>query len=167
AGRWVRWHCPALLLDWGVGIVVGSESRMNSSQHDSRSDKTSFSHMHTVAVIEIATPIPFSFFQAEDGIRDRTVTGVHTCALPISLVLFGDGKQFINPPPSFRRHLRRDTLEDVAFRTRTEGRDYPGEDRGARQDVVPAPHNLLRSEERRVGKEGRSRWQRCYEIESK
>src|SRR5207248_8457372 len=25
------------------------------------------------------------FFQAEDGIRDRTVTGVQTCALPISI----------------------------------------------------------------------------------
>src|SRR5437867_8680263 len=32
------------------------------------------------------------FFQAEDGIRDRTVTGVQTCALPISemqLVIYG------------------------------------------------------------------------------
>src|ERR1017187_7037377 len=28
--------------------------------------------------------IPF-FFQAEDGIRDTSVTGVQTCALPISL----------------------------------------------------------------------------------
>src|SRR5207248_7155805 len=27
------------------------------------------------------------FFQAEDGIRDRTVTGVQTCALPISISL--------------------------------------------------------------------------------
>src|SRR5437867_10782367 len=27
------------------------------------------------------------FFQAEDGIRDRTVTGVQTCALPISGVV--------------------------------------------------------------------------------
>ena len=26
----------------------------------------------------------FFFFQAEDGIRDRVVTGVQTCALPIS-----------------------------------------------------------------------------------
>src|SRR6266705_6353364 len=26
----------------------------------------------------------FFFFQAEDGVRDRTVTGVQTCALPIS-----------------------------------------------------------------------------------
>src|SRR5689334_24339762 len=28
--------------------------------------------------------IQFFFFQAEDGIRDGTVTGVQTCALPIS-----------------------------------------------------------------------------------
>src|SRR5437867_11325120 len=27
--------------------------------------------------------LSFFFFQAEDGIRDRTVTGVQTCALPI------------------------------------------------------------------------------------
>src|SRR5437867_6965103 len=31
----------------------------------------------------------FFFFQAEDGIRDRTVTGVQTCALPISELLLG------------------------------------------------------------------------------
>src|SRR2546430_5044573 len=29
----------------------------------------------------------FFFFQAEDGIRDLTVTGVQTCALPISIAL--------------------------------------------------------------------------------
>src|SRR6185437_16394542 len=29
----------------------------------------------------------FFFFQAEDGIRDKLVTGVQTCALPISSVL--------------------------------------------------------------------------------
>src|SRR5699024_11512166 len=28
------------------------------------------------------------FFQAEDGIRDRNVTGVQTCALPISAYVF-------------------------------------------------------------------------------
>jgi len=27
--------------------------------------------------------VGFFFFQAEDGIRDRDVTGVQTCALPI------------------------------------------------------------------------------------
>src|SRR2546425_8813945 len=31
------------------------------------------------------TVVPF-FFQAEDGIRDKLVTGVQTCALPISPV---------------------------------------------------------------------------------
>src|SRR2546430_2059589 len=44
------------------------------------------------------------FFQAEDGIRDLTVTGVQTCALPISVrqhlldggrVLRADGCQFL------------------------------------------------------------------------
>src|SRR5260221_10308240 len=33
----------------------------------------------------IAVPVFFFFFQAEDGIRDHCVTGVQTCALPISL----------------------------------------------------------------------------------
>src|SRR5688572_32226225 len=32
----------------------------------------------------------FFFFQAEDGIRDLTVTGVQTCALPIFLVVPGE-----------------------------------------------------------------------------
>src|SRR6266404_206191 len=32
----------------------------------------------------------FFFFQAEDGIRDKLVTGVQTCALPISLRPSGD-----------------------------------------------------------------------------
>src|SRR2546427_6678985 len=36
----------------------------------------------------------FFFFQAEDGIRDLTVTGVQTCALPISL-----GRVSIEPFP--------------------------------------------------------------------
>src|SRR6267143_2583524 len=33
----------------------------------------------------------FFFFQAEDGIRDVTVTGVQTCALPISIDLAREG----------------------------------------------------------------------------
>src|SRR2546430_6364972 len=32
----------------------------------------------------VRDPSVFFFFQAEDGIRDLTVTGVQTCALPIS-----------------------------------------------------------------------------------
>ena len=34
----------------------------------------------------------FFFFQAEDGIRDWSVTGVQTCALPISAIQFRESK---------------------------------------------------------------------------
>src|SRR5207249_9120036 len=38
------------------------------------------------------------FFQAEDGIRDRNVTGVQTCALPIYLLgAFGDARETGKP----------------------------------------------------------------------
>src|SRR5256886_11957432 len=36
--------------------------------------------------IEWAREADFFFFQAEDGIRDLTVTGVQTCALPICVL---------------------------------------------------------------------------------
>src|SRR5690554_7461655 len=35
-------------------------------------------------IFECVTFLSFFFFQAEDGIRDADVTGVQTCALPIS-----------------------------------------------------------------------------------
>src|SRR2546430_4918309 len=44
----------------------------------------------------------FFFFQAEDGIRDLTVTGVQTCALPISPRV-----AFPSPVPRGRRESRR------------------------------------------------------------
>src|SRR5258708_15013634 len=37
--------------------------------------------------LDSSTFVSFFFFQAEDGIRDDLVTGVQTCALPISLGL--------------------------------------------------------------------------------
>src|SRR2546425_7008605 len=46
----------------------------------------------------------FFFFQAEDGIRDKLVTGVQTCALPISLE-FGDDVVVVGVEPL--RHLHR------------------------------------------------------------
>ena len=36
-------------------------------------------------VVLLLLLVLFFFFQAEDGIRDRLVTGVQTCALPISV----------------------------------------------------------------------------------
>src|SRR5688572_32001821 len=49
----------------------------------------------------------FFFFQAEDGIRDLTVTGVQTCALPISAGRFlpapHDPRRTAGRPPRGRR----------------------------------------------------------------
>src|SRR2546430_6052314 len=39
--------------------------------------------------VVISIYLLFFFFQAEDGIRDLTVTGVQTCALPILIVVLG------------------------------------------------------------------------------
>src|SRR5438046_5434299 len=80
----------------------------------------------------------FFFFQAEDGIRDWSVTGVQTCALPIcgSWSFYetpGDGSSPSGMPKrsaTCLQHLNRN-------------------------------HNM-RSEERRVGKECRYRWWRYH-----
>src|SRR2546425_10757330 len=45
--------------------------------------------------------IPFFFFQAEDGIRDKLVTGVQTCALPIS---FRTSSGTFSTPPCASHH---------------------------------------------------------------
>src|SRR5208282_440738 len=46
----------------------------------------------------------FFFFQAEDGIRDATVTGVQTCALPISDAhIPGRGEMAGRARPGLRR----------------------------------------------------------------
>ena len=39
-----------------------------------------------VVVVVVCFSCFFFFFQAEDGIRDHCVTGVQTCALPISVI---------------------------------------------------------------------------------
>src|SRR5207248_8740486 len=49
----------------------------------------------------------FFFFQAEDGIRDRTVTGVQTCALPISRRPCWSRRAGTAPTPGCARTRRR------------------------------------------------------------
>src|SRR5256886_9264193 len=54
----------------------------------------------------------FFFFQAEDGIRDLTVTGVQTCALPISVrhpvvAQENQGRIAVRPCPTARRAAAR------------------------------------------------------------
>src|SRR5687768_18032168 len=85
------------------------------------------------------------FFQAEDGIRDVAVTGVQTCALPISDAVEADHLLAIGAAAGQRRaqlHLERARLERLA---RGAAVERPAAlDRRARL--------LLRSEERREGK---------------
>src|SRR5207248_5997362 len=72
------------------------------------------------------------FFQAEDGIRDRTVTGVQTCALPISLEDLGLEAHGIARPAA------RDRLAEME----------PGDQR-ARKPVPVARARRLRGGEHR------------------
>src|SRR5689334_24609139 len=90
----------------------------------------------------------FFFFQAEDGIRDGTVTGVQTCALPIFSRTRAPPHRACVAPVLFEAQVQR-TPDAVALvferrRTKDEGPRTKDE-----QD---------RSEERRVGKECRTRW---------
>src|SRR3989475_4480176 len=91
----------------------------------------------------------FFFFQAEDGIRDLTVTGVQTCALPISVFgddqreCYGAGESLPSGLPTALCLLTR--------RSSSSRRLSPGE-------YYFIADAQIRSEERRVGKECRSRW---------
>src|SRR3712207_8709770 len=90
------------------------------------------------------------FFQAEDGIRDIGVTGVQTCALPISAGVI-----------EVEQVVVLDALEHGPARSvlvsEVERVPQPVEVHAG----AAAPGGFgddLRSEERRVGKECRSRW---------
>src|SRR2546430_9737267 len=89
------------------------------------------------------------FFQAEDGIRDLTVTGVQTCALPILVWLLMDRLKYLLMGILL---LFPNWSATGATIISTLG---PGDSYSACcgfGNVAP------RSEERRVGKECRSRW---------
>src|SRR2546430_6904017 len=98
--------------------------------------------------VVIRCSLRFFFFQAEDGIRDLTVTGVQTCALPISLRVLGVPQRVVDERSG-------ESLERVGLAGM--GAKYPCELSGGEQQRV-AIARALRSEERRVGKECRSRW---------
>src|SRR5699024_11784673 len=85
------------------------------------------------------------FFQAEDGIRDRNVTGVQTCALPI-LKLRVQARAHSGQVAiwlAWRGEAKQHTVSLAANES---------------QPVLLPVALLQRSEERRVGKECRTRW---------
>src|SRR5689334_23669005 len=93
----------------------------------------------------------FFFFQAEDGIRDGTVTGVQTCALPI-----------YDEEVRTRCTALLPQAKAAGWKKRAEA--YLADADGKEKHDLPllAEWERLvgkpRSEERRVGKECRARW---------
>src|SRR5256885_12618908 len=84
------------------------------------------------------------FFQAEDGIRNYKVTGVQTCALPILRAAAADDGHDAAGEHEPRDHDDGEQEHELRLvRVEEDGR---------------LPRVLGRSEERRVGKECRSRW---------
>src|SRR5205823_11120964 len=95
----------------------------------------------------------FFFFQAEDGIRDKLVTGVQTCALPIlrRAGQYGDG--LITDPKTWKQHK-----SEFEAGARAAGKNISAMPVLVEQYAVVGDQQEARSEERRVGKE--CRWRR-------
>src|SRR5256885_4951312 len=106
---------------------MSERASLNSSIGTATSDLNPTSRMTSMSVI-----LCF-FFQAEDGIRDYKVTGVQTCALPISH-LAADGIAVAVDDVhvlSERRKAERDRLDRLG----DDGREEAGPDLGAAGDV--------------------------------
>src|SRR5438067_11632009 len=97
----------------------------------------------------------FFFFQAEDGIRDRNVTGVQTCALPISRFWELSQRSAAHSMNPTQRMDARSCSHTVSGKTSWAAR---------RKSSMQISH---RSEERRVGKECRYRWSPYHEKKKK
>src|SRR5690606_40707842 len=94
----------------------------------------------------------FFVFQAEDGIRDLHVTGVQTCALPISLHAHTEALRQVVVADELV--LSKNDLVDSGTLAEQVARLNPGA--GLTLSSADAPPS--RSEERRVGKECWGRW---------
>src|SRR5690606_39564074 len=97
------------------------------------------------ASVDCGVVLSFFFFQAEDGIRDFHVTGVQTCALPILVHAIQQLHDGVIGKPFYAKSWY--------------SQDRPSIGMG-KQAPVPKWLNYelwQRSEERRVGKECRSR----------
>src|SRR5256885_13280983 len=91
------------------------------------------------------------FFQAEDGIRDYKVTGVQTCALPIC-------PENVETKPIFTGFCALAALAEIASSAAASIEVLRIVILPAFLGIKPLILLTIRSEERRVGKECRSRW---------
>src|SRR5262249_59178476 len=100
---------------------------------------------------EVMTSV-FFFFQAEDGIRDWSVTGVQTCALPIFF-----------PPRLAELGAAGERLAELLHVRSQDVNTFR-----ALEKLADLGRRMIdRSEERRVGKECRSGWSRHHYKEKR
>src|SRR5205823_12209324 len=92
------------------------------------------------------------FFQAEDGIRDKLVTGVQSCALPISRIVLS--------PSDLTAYLACEHLTTLSIRAARGEIERPEEVTEQAQLLFDKGLAHERSEERRVGKECGAGWGR-------
>src|SRR2546430_12583042 len=70
-------------------------------------------------MVEDDDSLLFFFFQAEDGIRDLTVTGVQTCALPICPQTHARTMMTLKLSPSLRQNVLAPGAKQIAINRRT------------------------------------------------
>src|SRR5256886_8193110 len=131
--------------DRSIGYIRRGHVCLGSGSDNSCEYKCKRVHEARIAVFVFCV---FFFFQAEDGIRDLTVTGVQTCALPISL-------NITSPAVVFNAIKVRAEKRSVAVQKSEIVGLIP---QRALVGAAETALRLSRSEERRVGKECRSRW---------
>src|SRR5260370_34794172 len=107
----------------------------------------------------------FFFFQAEDGIRDSSVTGVQTCALPISrygqrpVIFYSNGYEHWiwddtrYPPREIGGFYKRDELE-LLIQRRTSRKKLGSESINRKIVERPYQHRAIRNAARSSGQDG-------------
>src|SRR5882762_66362 len=76
--RWASYHLKKKIAEQRITVDVShGNCYFDKNSHTYSSTRSSSSGSSTISIF---------FFQAEDGIRDSSVTGVQTCALPILIL---------------------------------------------------------------------------------
>src|SRR5205823_9760029 len=96
----------------------------------------------------------FFFFQAEDGIRDKLVTGVQTCALPICNG--NSTTQFVFTVTLSNAYDQAVTVNFATIDGTATVGDHDYQAKSGMLTFAPGETSKTRSEERRVGKEWRA-----------
>src|SRR2546430_12350940 len=136
-------ECSSILV---LALTDISDS-MSATRSVNKSSKI-LSIFFNLRLYEYVLTVFFFFFQAEDGIRDLTVTGVQTCALPISFVSGPIKEIYVEHNDTITKGQPLALIDPLIYKAAAAGN----------KAALATRRAEVRSEERRVGKECRSRW---------